>query len=61
MITTYSVIPVFSFAAILLLMGLAQCPTRETFKSALYLNLFVLMPLWLPLPQAVFYLLRQLT
>ncbi|NEQ33138.1 MAG: hypothetical protein F6K04_19425 [Leptolyngbya sp. SIO4C5] len=57
-ISTYAIIPVFSFAAILLLMGLAQCSRHQRFKPALYLNLFLLIPLWLPLPQAIFFLLR---
>ncbi|MFE4106587.1 hypothetical protein [Almyronema epifaneia] len=58
-VSTYSVIPVFSFAAILLLMGLAQCALTQRFKAALYLNLLLLIPLWLPLPQEIFYFLQQ--
>ncbi|MBE9076217.1 hypothetical protein IQ241_02715 [Romeria aff. gracilis LEGE 07310] len=56
--TTYTIIPVFSFAAVLLVLGLAQCeyPQRER----LYLQAWLLIPIWMVLPQALFYLLRLL-
>ncbi|NEP16858.1 MAG: hypothetical protein F6J97_08120 [Leptolyngbya sp. SIO4C1] len=57
-LTTYTLIPVFAFAAILLLMGLAQ--TYSPRRQRVYLILLLLLPLWLPLPQLVFYLLTSI-
>jgi len=60
-VTTYTVIPVFAFAAILLLMGLAQCPLHHQRRAQVYLSLLLLIPVWLPLPQGIFSLLRGLS
>ncbi|NET33920.1 MAG: hypothetical protein F6K19_18180 [Cyanothece sp. SIO1E1] len=54
-LTTYAVIPVFAFAAILSLLGLAQCPLNLTKRRAIYIAILLLIPIWLPLPQAIFY------
>ncbi|MEM9980159.1 MAG: hypothetical protein AAF808_21250, partial [Cyanobacteria bacterium P01_D01_bin.2] len=52
-ITTYSVIPVLGFGAILFIMGLAQC--RQPHRQRIYLTLLLWMPIWMPLPQGIFY------
>lgn len=56
--TTYAIIPVFSFAAVLLVLGLAQCEHPQ--RQRLYLRAWLLIPIWMVLPQALFYLLRVL-
>ena len=56
--TTYAVIPVLGFGALLMVMGLIQ--TKSSFIARLYLGLLILMPLWMPLPQAIFWLIQQL-
>ncbi|MEO0457759.1 MAG: hypothetical protein AAF152_14440 [Cyanobacteria bacterium P01_A01_bin.114] len=56
-VTTYSVIPVFGFGAILMIMGLAQC--KNVGRQRLYLAMFLLMPLWMPLPQSIFYVMGR--
>ncbi|MEO1401841.1 MAG: hypothetical protein AAFV72_11415 [Cyanobacteria bacterium J06635_1] len=52
-VTTYTVIPVLGFGGILFIMGLAQC--KQPNRQKIYLTLLLLMPIWMPLPQALFY------
>ena len=56
--TTYAVIPVLGFGALLMVMGLIQ--TKSSFIARLYLGLLILMPLWMPLPQAIFWLIQKI-
>ncbi|WP_152532226.1 hypothetical protein [Leptolyngbya sp. Heron Island J] len=56
-ITTYSVIPVLGFGALLMVMGLIQ--TKSAFISRIYLGLLILMPIWMPLPQGIFWLVQK--
>ncbi|MEO0396527.1 MAG: hypothetical protein AAF243_11160 [Cyanobacteria bacterium P01_A01_bin.137] len=57
-ITTYAVIPVLGFGALLMVMGLIQ--TKSSLIARLYLGLLILMPLWMPLPQAIFWLIQKI-
>jgi hypothetical protein len=57
-ITTYTVIPVLGFGALLMVMGLIQ--TKNTLIARIYLGLLVSMPIWMPLPQGVFGLVQNL-
>jgi hypothetical protein len=41
--TTYFILPVLGFAYILIIMGLAQCPTRQVKIRSAYLSLFALL------------------
>lgn len=59
--TTYTVIPVLAFGALLLIMGLAQCMQDHPRWNAFYLGTLLLLPLWMPLPQAIFSLWSALT
>ena len=52
--TTYTVIPVLAFAALLLIMGLAQCMQDRPGWNSFYLGTLLLSPLWMPLPQVIF-------
>ena len=52
--TTYTVIPVLAFGALLLIMGLAQCMQERPDWNTFYLGTLLLLPLWMPLPQAIF-------
>ena len=51
--TTYTVIPVLAFGALLLIMGLAQCMQDCPYWNSFYLGTLLLLPVWMPLPQAV--------
>ena len=51
-ITTYSMIPVLGFGAMLAVMGYAQAKTPII--GRIYLGVLFLMPLWMPLPQLIF-------
>jgi len=57
--TTYVVLPVFSFAAVLLVMGLIQAFVRfgssNLRVARIYLTAFILLPLWLVLPKLILY------
>ncbi|WP_088240915.1 hypothetical protein [Calothrix rhizosoleniae] len=53
-VTTYPLIPVYSFAAMLCILGLAQCSMNEQKQFNTYLMVCLLIPLWMPLPQAIF-------
>ncbi|MBT9313894.1 hypothetical protein [Leptothoe spongobia] len=57
-ITTYTVIPVLGFAALLMVMGLIQ--VKSNFIARIYLGLLILMPIWMPLPQGIFWLLQKI-
>ena len=57
-LTTYTVIPVLGFGALLMVIGLIQ--TKSDFIARIYLGLLILMPLWMPLPQGIFGLIQQL-
>ena len=52
-ITTYAVIPVLGFASLLMVMGLIQ--TKSMRMAYVYLGLLIWMPLWMPLPQGLFW------
>lgn len=56
-VTTYAVIPVLGFGALLMVMGLIQ--TKNTFVARIYLGLLILMPIWMPLPQGIFWLIQN--
>ncbi|MDJ0616640.1 MAG: hypothetical protein QNJ63_07805 [Calothrix sp. MO_192.B10] len=53
-VTTYPLIPVYSFAAMLCILGLAQCSMNQQEQFATYLMVCLLIPLWMTLPQAIF-------
>ncbi|MDV3347477.1 hypothetical protein D0962_17090 [Leptolyngbyaceae cyanobacterium CCMR0082] len=57
-ITTYAVIPVIGFGALLMVMGLIQA--KSSFIARTYLGLLILMPLWMPLPQGIFWLIQKI-
>jgi len=52
--TTYTVIPVLAFGALLLIMGLAECLHNRPQWSGIYLGTLLLLPIWMPLPQLLF-------
>ena len=56
-ITTYAVIPVLGFGALLMVMGLIQ--TKNSLIARIYLGLLILMPIWMPLPQVIFSILQN--
>ena len=56
--TTYAVIPVLGFGALLMVMGLIQA--KGSLIKRLYLGLLILMPIWMPLPQGLFALLQRM-
>ncbi|MEM9266401.1 MAG: hypothetical protein AAGA46_12820 [Cyanobacteria bacterium P01_F01_bin.13] len=56
-ITTYTVIPVLGFGALLMVMGLIQA--KNNFIARIYLGLLIAMPIWMPLPQGIFWLLKK--
>lgn len=60
LVTTYPFIPVFAFAAILALLGFAQCSVHHSNRLVVYLLAFILIPLWMTLPHAMFYLFTSL-
>lgn len=55
-LTTYTVIPVLGFGALLMVMGMIQ--TKSNSIARLYLGLLISMPIWMPLPQALFGLIQ---
>ncbi|MEA5463975.1 hypothetical protein [Leptothoe sp. PORK10 BA2] len=57
-LTTYTVIPVLGFAALLLVMGLIQA--KNNLMARIYLGLLISMPVWMPLPQGIFGLVQNL-
>ena len=57
--TTYTVIPVLAFGALLLIMGLAQCMQDRSGWNGFYLGTLLLLPLWMPTPQFIFGLWSQ--
>ena len=57
-ITTYAVIPVLGFGALLMVMGLIQA--KSNFIARTYLGLLITMPIWMPLPQGVFWLIQKI-
>lgn len=57
-ITTYTVIPVLGFGALLMVMGLIQ--SRSNSIARTYLGLLILMPIWMPLPQGIFWLIQRI-
>ncbi len=57
-VTTYAVIPVLGFGALLVVMGIAQ--VKSSRLANIYLGSLVLMPLWMPLPQGIFWLIQQI-
>lgn len=57
-LTTYTVIPVLGFAALLMVMGLIQA--KNTLVARIYLGLLIFMPLWMPLPQGFFWLVQKI-
>ncbi|MEM8612084.1 MAG: hypothetical protein AAGF93_08715 [Cyanobacteria bacterium P01_H01_bin.105] len=57
-ITTYAVIPVLGFGALLMVMGLIQ--TKNGFIARIYLGLLILMPIWMPSPQGIFWLIQKI-
>lgn len=57
-ITTYTVIPVLGFGALLMVMGLIQ--SKNNFIARIYLGLLISMPVWMPLPQGIFGLVQNL-
>ena len=52
--TTYTVIPVLAFGALLLIMGLALCIHERPQWSSFYLGTLLLLPLWMLTPQTIF-------
>lgn len=56
-LTTYTVIPVLGFGALLMVMGLIQA--KNNFISRIYLGLLILMPIWMPLPQGIFWVIQN--
>lgn len=58
--TTYAVIPVLGFGALLLIMGLAQTRPQHDRLCRVYLSAALLVPVWMLLPQGVFHLVRLL-
>jgi hypothetical protein len=59
LVTTYLLIPVIGFAALLALMGFAQCCANRS--KVTYLVLFLLVPIWTTLPLGMFYLINFLS
>ncbi|NEP63766.1 MAG: hypothetical protein F6K31_43890, partial [Symploca sp. SIO2G7] len=57
-ITTYTVIPVLGFGALLMVMGLIQA--RSSVIARIYLGLLILMPIWMLLPQGIFWLVQNM-
>ncbi|MDJ0737854.1 MAG: hypothetical protein QNJ47_27985 [Nostocaceae cyanobacterium] len=53
-VTTYPLIPVYSFAAMLCILGLAQCSINQQKQFTTYLIVCLLIPVWMTLPQAIF-------
>ncbi len=56
-LTTYTVIPVLGFAALLMVMGLIQA--KNNFIARIYLGLLISMLIWMPLPQGIFWLIQR--
>ena len=52
--STYPFTPIFGFAALLLVIGFAQCPRDRSIGLLVYLLLLVLIPVWVNLPETVF-------
>ncbi|MBT9311198.1 hypothetical protein [Leptothoe kymatousa] len=57
-LTTYTVIPVLGFGALLMVMGFIQAKNNAI--ARLYLGLLITMPLWMPLPQGLFWVIQNL-
>ena len=52
--STYPFTPIVGFAALLLVIGFAQCPRDRASRLLVYLLLLMLMPVWVNLPEIVF-------
>jgi hypothetical protein len=51
--TTYPFTPIVGFAALLTVMGFAQCSPNYPKRLLIYLALFLLIPLWVEFPQMI--------
>ena len=58
-VSTYPFTPIFGFAALLLVIGFAQCRRTRPLRLLVYLLLLVFIPIWVNLPETMFTLFNE--